>query len=113
MLDQNPHWARRDAVHAIQSRQRLNLAAVTRFLGTHRWDLPDLVAACQAPVLLIAGTPPGTAVSEPDLRAVEELLPTERIRIVDSGHSIHLDRPGLWLQAVVDFARGLPPSPGR
>jgi len=105
VLDENPLWARADAQSSIASRRALNTNAVTAFLRTSRWDLPALVAGCPTPVTLLAATAPGTALTDPDRAAVIDTLPPGRVRVIASGHSIHRDRPALWLNAVLEAAR--------
>ena len=48
---------------------------------------------------------PGSTLRGEDRGAVLDTLPPERVTRIDSGHGIHRDRPGLWLQAVLAAAR--------
>ena len=48
-----------------------------------------------------------SALVDPDRAAVLGRLPAERVAVVASGHSIHRDRPALWLRQVLDFAGSL------
>lgn len=104
LLDENPRWSPVDAQNAVRSRQQLDLEHVTDLLRRDRWDLSELVATCPVPLFLLAATR-NSALTEPDRSAVLSLLPANRHSIVESGHSIHRDRPGLWVHRVVDFLR--------
>ncbi len=103
LLAENRLWSRVDAEKAVESRRALDLRAVGRFLRTNRWDLQALVAECPVPVQLLAATD-GTALTDPDRAALFETLPPDHSVIISSGHSIHRDRPALWLQHVLRFA---------
>jgi pimeloyl-ACP methyl ester carboxylesterase len=76
---------------------------VARFLRTARWDLPDLVRKCPVPVQLLAATA-GSTLSDPDRAAVMGRLPADHVAVIESGHTIHRERPGLWLYYVLRFA---------
>jgi pimeloyl-ACP methyl ester carboxylesterase len=104
ILVRNPLWARRDAEGAVAGRRVVDVGAVSRFLRSQRWDLPALVADCPAPIQLIAATEPDTALRDPDRAVLIKMLGPARVRVVESGHSVHSDRPGLWLVAVLNFA---------
>jgi hypothetical protein len=58
-------------------------------------------------VHVLASTAPDTALREPDRGALFEALPRERVSAIDGGHSLHRDRPALWLNAVLGFAATL------
>lgn len=105
LLDENTLWARTDAQHAVASRQALNVDRIAAFLRGNRWDLPALVAECPRPVTLLAATGPGTALAESGRTAIIDALPASRLHLTTSGHSIHRDRPALWLNAVLEAAR--------
>jgi len=100
---ENPVWSFVDVQNAVQNRLRLDLTRVTGLLRTEHWDLQSLVGHCPVPLQLLAATRDSTLL-EPDRTAVMNLLPKDQITIVDSGHTIHRERPGLWLQAVLQFA---------
>jgi len=102
VLAENPGWSLVDAQNAVQNRLRLDLARVTQLLRTAHWDLPALVRRCPVPLHLLAATR-DTALVEPDRSAIMSLLPEDRVTVVDSGHTIHRDRPGLWLHTVLQF----------
>jgi pimeloyl-ACP methyl ester carboxylesterase len=109
LLAEHPRWAAGDARRAVQSRCALDVAQVAAFLRDNRWDLPQLVGASPVPVHLLVASGPGSALVEPDRAALLALLPPERISSIAGGHSLHRDRPALWLHAVLAFAaeRGL------
>lgn len=100
LLVENPRWALAHAEHAVQSRLELDVDQVTQLLRTNRWDLQALVRDCPIPVRLLAATA-GSALLEPDRTALMNLLPSGHVAVVDSDHSIHRDRPALWLQHVL------------
>ncbi len=83
-----------------------SLAAALRGLGTGSlpsyWDaLPSL----DLPVLLLAGALDRKFVEIG--RRMSEGLPRAELTVVpDAGHTVHLERPGAWLEAVVGFLGG-------
>jgi pimeloyl-ACP methyl ester carboxylesterase len=103
LLEENPAWTRRDALNSVKNRLMLDVVRVARLLRTNRWDLQTLVQQCPVPVLLLAGTK-GTALTDPDRSNLMDRLPAEHIAVIDSGHTIHRERPGLWLHHVLRFA---------
>jgi pimeloyl-ACP methyl ester carboxylesterase len=103
LLDENPGWSRRDAENSVRNRRMLDAARVTRLLRTGQWNLEALVAGCPAPVHLLAATT-DSALIDPDRSALMSRLPTDQIAVVDSGHTIHRDRPAIWLHHVLRFA---------
>lgn len=107
LLEQNPAWATADAQHSVDSRRALDVEEVTAFLRGNWWDLPRLVTECPVPVQVLAASEPGTALTDPDRSAVTAALPAGRVTPIRSGHSIHRDRPALWLNAVLGFVASL------
>ncbi len=103
LLEENPGWSRRDAENSVRNRLMLDAARVTRLLRTGQWNLQALVAGCPVPVHLLAATT-DSALIDPDRAALMSRLPTDRIAVVDSGHTIHRDRPAIWLHHVLRFA---------
>ena len=103
LLRENPVWSRRDAENSVENRLNLDLSRVVPFLRTARWDLQDLVEKCLVPVQLLAATQ-GSTLSEPDRSALMSRLPADHVVVIDSGHTIHRERPGLWLHYVLRFA---------
>lgn len=104
----NPRWSAEDARHAVENRRQLNLEQVTAALVGAEWDLPKLVTDCPVPLFLLAAAGAATALREPDRGAVVEVLGPERVRVVESGHSVDRDEPGVWLEALGGFAASLP-----
>lgn len=100
LLAENPVWSPLDARAATESRQVIDVAAAEALLDAGRWDLLALVGACPAPVHLLAATPPGSALTDPDRTELLDLL-EDRALVVESGHGVHRDRPALWLHAVL------------
>lgn len=103
LLGENRLWSCTDAENAVESLVRLDVEHITGLLHNDRWDLQALVAGCPVPVHLLAATD-DTGLIEPDRTAVMRLLPKMRTSVIESGHSIHRDRPGLWLHEVLQFA---------
>jgi pimeloyl-ACP methyl ester carboxylesterase len=103
LQEQNPAWSRRDAESSVKNRLMLDVTRVARFLRTKRWDLQALVATCPIPVQLLVATE-DSALTDPDRAAMLDRLPADRVTLVESGHTIHRERPGLWLHHVVRFA---------
>jgi pimeloyl-ACP methyl ester carboxylesterase len=106
LLEDNPVWSRRDAENSVQNRLNLDLVRVARLLRTTRWDLQGLVRDCPVPVQLLAATR-GSALVDPDRSALMAQLPTDHVALIESGHTIHRERPGLWLHYVLELADGL------
>ena len=103
LLEQNPVWSYRDADHSVQNRLILDVDRVTRLLRTNRWDLQRLVAECPVPVLLLAATT-DSALIDPDRSVLMGRLPADQVAVIASGHTIHRERPALWLHHVLHFA---------
>jgi len=103
LLEENPVWCRRDAENSVQNRQILDVDRVTRLLRTNRWDLQTLVANCPVPVQLLAATE-DSALIDPDRSALLGQLPADQVAVIASGHTIHRERPALWLHHVLHFA---------
>ena len=102
-LEQNPAWSLVDADNAVQNRLKLDVERVTRLLRTEAWDLPTLVVRCPVPVHLLIATR-DSALLEPARTAVLDLLPDDQVELIDGGHDLHRDRPGLWLHAFLNLA---------
>jgi pimeloyl-ACP methyl ester carboxylesterase len=101
-LRENPIWSGIDASNAVRNRLRLDLARVSDLLRAGDWDLPGLVAGCPVPLHLLLATR-DSALVDPRRADVLNLLPA-RTSVIDSGHDIHRERPGLWLHEVLRFA---------
>jgi pimeloyl-ACP methyl ester carboxylesterase len=103
LLEENPMWARRDAENSVKNRLMLDVVRVARLLRTNRWDLQALVQNCPVPVQLLAATD-DSALTEPDRSVLMNQLPGDHIAVLESGHTIHRERPALWLHHVLKFA---------
>jgi len=103
LLEENPVWSRRDAENSVTNRLALDVVRVPRLLRTNRWDLQTLVEKCPVPVHLLAATR-DTALTNPDRSVLAERLPADRVAVIDSGHTIHRERPALWLHHVLRSA---------
>lgn len=103
LLHDHPTWSRSDAEYAVVNRAALDLPAAQALVGHEHWDLPAMIAAAPVPVSVLAATPLESALTDPDRTAVLAATPH---RIVESGHGIHRDRPGVWVATVAELARG-------
>jgi pimeloyl-ACP methyl ester carboxylesterase len=103
LLEENPMWSRRDAENSVKNRLMLDVVRVARLLRTDRWDLQALVQDCPVPMLLLAATD-DSALIDPDRSVLMNRLPADHIAVLASGHTIHRERPALWLHHVLRFA---------
>ena len=103
LLEQNPVWTRRDAENSVRNRLLLDVPRVSQLLRTERWNLQPLVDSCPVPVQLLAATE-DSALGNPDRSALMDRLPAEHVTVIQSGHTIHRERPALWLHHVLRFA---------
>ena len=104
LLEENPVWSRRDAENSVTNRLLLDVGRVTRLLRTGQWDLQALVRDCPVPVHLLAATN-DSALVDPDRAVLMSQLPADQVAVIDSGHTIHRERPALWLHHVLRFAQ--------
>jgi pimeloyl-ACP methyl ester carboxylesterase len=103
LLEENPMWSRRDAENSVKNRLTLDVVRVARLLRTNRWNLQALVCECPVPVQLLAATE-DSALTNPDRSVLMDRLPADHIVVLESGHTIHRERPALWLHHVLRFA---------
>jgi pimeloyl-ACP methyl ester carboxylesterase len=103
LLEENPTWSRRDAENSVKNRLTLDVVRVARLLRTDRWDLQALVQDCPGPVQLLAATD-DSALTDPDRSVLMNRLPANHVAVLESGHTIHRERPALWLHHVLRFA---------
>ena len=103
LLEENPMWSRRDAENSVKNRLMLDVVRVARLLRTNRWNLQALVQDCPVPVQLLAATD-DSALTDPDRSVLMNRLPADHIAVLESGHTIHRERPALWLHHVLRFA---------
>jgi pimeloyl-ACP methyl ester carboxylesterase len=103
LLEENPIWSRRDAENSVKNRLMLDVVRVARLLRTDRWNLQALVQDCPVPVQLLAATD-DSALTNPDRSVLMNRLPADHIAVLESGHTIHRERPALWLHHVLRFA---------
>jgi pimeloyl-ACP methyl ester carboxylesterase len=108
LLAAQPTWSRTDAAHVAANRAALDVPGMQAFVAAQHWDLPAMVGAATVPVAVLAATPPGSALTAPDRSAV---LAATRHLVVDSGHGVHRDRPGVWVATVAEAAGRVHPSP--
>ena len=95
-----PAASSRAAARSTSTRSAPSCARIT---GTSR----TLVAAAPVPVHLMAAGERESALLEPDRGTLLATLPRERVSHIGGGHSLHRDRPALWLNAVLAFADSL------
>jgi pimeloyl-ACP methyl ester carboxylesterase len=103
LLEENPIWSRRDAENSVKNRLMLDVVRVARLLRTDRWNLQPLVQDCPVPVQLLAATD-DSALTDPDRSVLMNRLLADHIAVLESGHTIHRERPALWLHHVLRFA---------
>jgi pimeloyl-ACP methyl ester carboxylesterase len=103
LLEENPMWSRLDAENSVKNRLMLDVVRVARLLRTNRWNLQALVQDCPVPVQLLAATD-DSALTDPDRSVLMNWLPADHIAVLESGHTIHRERPALWLHHVLRFA---------
>ena len=103
LLEEHPVWSRRDAENSVKNRLMLDVVRVARLLRTDRWNLQALVQDCPVPVQLLAATD-DSALTDPDRSVLMNRLPADHIAVLESGHTIHRERPALWLHHVLRFA---------
>jgi pimeloyl-ACP methyl ester carboxylesterase len=103
LLDENPMWSRRDAENSVKNRLMLDVVRVAHLLRTNRWNLQGLMNDCPVPVQLLAATV-DSALTNPDRSVLIDRLPADHVAVIDSGHTIHRERPALWLHHVLRFA---------
>jgi pimeloyl-ACP methyl ester carboxylesterase len=103
LLEENPMWSRLDAENSVKNRLMLDVVRVARLLRTNRWNLQALVQDCPVPVQLLAATD-DSALTDPDRSVLMNWLPADHIAVLESGHTIHRERPALWLHQVLRFA---------
>jgi pimeloyl-ACP methyl ester carboxylesterase len=103
LLEENPMWSRRDAENSVKNRLMLDVGRVARLLRTNRWNLQALVDECPVPVQLLVATD-DSALINPDRSVLMDRLPADHTVVLQSGHTIHRERPALWLHYVLRFA---------
>jgi pimeloyl-ACP methyl ester carboxylesterase len=103
LLEENPVWSRRDAENSVKNRLMLDVVRVARLLRTDRWNLQALVQDCPVSVQLLAATE-DSALTDPDRSVLMNRLPADHVAVLESGHTIHRERPALWLHHVLRFA---------
>jgi pimeloyl-ACP methyl ester carboxylesterase len=102
LLEENPVWSHRDAENSVKNRLMLDVVRVAGLLRTNRWNLQALVDECPVPVQLLAATE-DSALINPDRSVLMDLLPPDHIAVIEGGHTIHRERPALWLHHVLRF----------
>ena len=103
LLEENPMWSRLDAENSVKNRLMLDVVRVAGLLRTDSWNLQALVQDCPVPVQLLAATE-DSALTDPDRSVLMDRLPADHIAVLESGHTIHRERPALWLHHVLRFA---------
>jgi pimeloyl-ACP methyl ester carboxylesterase len=112
----NPDWDDEDVEHHVAAFEAADTAAIAQALRAGlTWDLPDLVAALEVPVLVIAAPvvgssfllEGGSALRAGDREAVRALVPPERFVELDGGHSLHREHPAGIAELIGSFAQSL------
>jgi pimeloyl-ACP methyl ester carboxylesterase len=102
VAEANPRWAFVDARGVAGNAVRLD-DEVAAWLRRQQWDLPALVADCPVPVSLVVAVGPETATVEPGRSEVLAGLEPSRVVEIAGGHSLHRDRPALFLLALLNL----------
>jgi pimeloyl-ACP methyl ester carboxylesterase len=119
----NPSWAEEDVQHSVDGIAAADADAIVAGLnGAMTWDMPAMLAKVRVPVLVLAAPAGGgsleaggSALQDPDRRAVRDRLPPDRFVVLPGGHCLHRDLPDRWLAEVASFADAVlaqPPAPG-
>jgi pimeloyl-ACP methyl ester carboxylesterase len=112
LLEANPLWNVQDAAHAVANRAAVDVAGAAAPLEHADWDVAAMAAAVTCPVMVLAATPAASALGEPERSLL--LAAASRSVLVESGHGIHRDRPGVWVAVVAEAAGGAShPGTGR
>jgi proline iminopeptidase len=73
------------------------------------WDVRPLLAAVDAPVLILHGA--DSAIPPEAMQAWADALPNARLQsIPDAGHYLHVDRPEVFFPVAVEFLGGRSPA---
>jgi pimeloyl-ACP methyl ester carboxylesterase len=111
LLVENPLWVAEDVANAVANRAAVDEVGAVGPVTGAAWDLAAMAAAVSCPITLIAATPPDSALGGPERDAL--ITAAEHAVVVESGHGVHRDRPGVWVSVVADAARrAFPPAPG-
>ena len=102
LLAANPLWARDDAVHAVANHATVDVEHAADPLQRADWDLVAMADAVSCPITLLAATHGASALDGPERPAL--LVSADRAVVVESGHGIHRDRPGVWVAVVAEAA---------
>jgi pimeloyl-ACP methyl ester carboxylesterase len=112
LLTENPLWSVEDAAHAVANRAGVDVGHVADPLRSADWDLVSMAGAVSCSITLLAATPAGSALGGPERDGL--LSVADHAVIVDSGHGIHRDRPGVWVAVVAEAAgRAFSSAPDR
>ena len=103
LLEENPMWSRRDAENSVKNRLMLDVVRVAsttedRSVGPSGTGpgLPGTGAAARRDRRLGAHRSRSVVLMN--------RLPPDHIAVLESGHTIHRERPALWLHHVLRFA---------
>lgn len=107
MLAAEPLWTSGDAQRAVENHAAVDVPAALDLLDGAAWDLAALIRSCPVPLAVLAATPGGSALTEPDRSAVLAHLGDAAL-VVQSGHGVHRERPGVWTAAVLRILDTLP-----
>lgn len=103
---EHPGWAADDVENDVRGVEQADAVAVAAGLraGLRGWDMPALVAgAGTVPVLVLAATEPGSALTGDARAGVRAAVPADRFVELPGGHCLHRDLPDQWLAAVDAF----------
>ena len=109
----HPGWQDNDVDFDVVGIEEADAVAVAAGLrdGLRDWGVPELVAATNLPVLLLAATEPGSAFVGEGREATRRVLPPGWFVELPGGHCLHRDLPAEWLAAVDAFTAEVLPAP--
>ena len=92
-LAQNPSWSEEDSVANVESLRDCDARPVAAMVRDNlRYDLATLAGSFKVPTLLILGSEArGSALPEPERKAVVNALRRGTVEAFDAGHGVHRD----------------------
>jgi pimeloyl-ACP methyl ester carboxylesterase len=90
-LEENPSWTEEDAANNVASLRDCDAGPIAEMMRNDlRYDLSALVGSVEIPTLLVLGSETeGSALSEPERTAVENVLRRGTVEAFDTGHRVH------------------------
>lgn len=102
LLAEHPGWSAQDAINAVANHAAVDLAHAADPLNRADWDLAAMAAEVAVPITLLAAPRGASALDGPERDAL--IASADRNLVVESGHGVHRDRPGVWVAVVAEAA---------